>query len=355
MDLKELRCKIDKIDEEILTLLNERIEVARQIGSYKQRKGLDAYQPDREKEVYERLISLNKGLFPNKALKAVYREIMSASLVWEEPLKVSYLGPEATFSHQAAREKFGESVTLIPSNSISGVFERVESGEANYGVVPIENSAEGVITHTLDLFIDSDLLICSELFLKISHNLLANCELNEIRRVYYLPQSLAQSRTWLENNLPDIEYIEVSSTAEAAKRAAREKDAAAIASLLAAKMYNLKVLIRAVEAGKENYTRFLVIGRQISAPTGDDKTSILFFIKDRVGALHDMLLPFAKHGINLTKIESRPSKAKAWEYVFFLDLQGHIEDEPVKLAIAELEKECLYLKILGSYPVGSSH
>lgn len=355
MDLKELRSKIDRIDEEILKLLNKRIEVARQIGKYKQKKGMDAYQPDREKEVYSRLVSMNKGLFPNKALRAVYREIMSASLVWEESLKVSYLGPEATFTHQAAKEKFGESVTFIPSISISGVFDRVETGETNYGVVPIENSAEGVVTHTLDLFIDSDLKICSELILKISHNLLSNNSLNEIKRVYYHPQALAQSRIWLENNLSNIDYIEVSSTAEAAKRAVTEDGAAAIASLLAARMYNLNVVIRGVEAGKENYTRFLIIGRDISAPTGDDKTSILFSIKDRIGALHDMLVPFAKHGINLTKIESRPSKTRVWEYVFFLDLQGHIEDEPVKAALSELEENCLFLKALGSYPTGSNH
>lgn len=353
MDLKELRNKIDRIDEEILSLLNKRIEVAREIGSYKQKRRMDAYQPDREKEVYSRLLSLNKGLFPNKALKAVYREIMSASLVWEESLKVSYLGPEATFTHQAAQEKFGESATFIPSMSISGVFERVETGEANYGVVPVENSAEGVVTHTLDIFIDSDLKICSELVLKISHNLLSNNQLNEIRRVYYHPQSMAQSRIWLENNLPNVEYIEVSSTAEAAKRAANEDGAAAIASLLAGRMYNLKVVIKGVEAGKENYTRFLVIGRDISAPTGDDKTSILFSIKDRVGALHDMLVPFAENGVNLTKIESRPSKTKTWEYVFFLDLEGHVENKPVEVALSKLEKECLSLKILGSYPSGS--
>ncbi|HAV43411.1 TPA: prephenate dehydratase [bacterium] len=353
MDLKELRHKIDLIDEEILTLLNRRVEIACEIGKYKQERGMDAYQPDREKEVLERLLSINKGLFPNKVLKAVYREIMSASLLWEEPLKVCYLGPEATFTHQAAEEKFGESAAYISSTSISGVFQKVEDGEAIYGIVPIENSAEGVITHTLDLFIDSDLKICSELILKISHNLLSNNQLNEIKRVYYHPQSLAQSRIWLENNLAEVEYVEVSSTAEAASRASKENGAAAIASLLASEVYNLKVIIRGIESGRENYTRFLVIGREISAPTGSDKTSVLFSIKDRVGALHDMLTPFAENGINLTKIESRPSKTRAWEYIFFLDLQGHVEDELVKMALSELRKKCLFLKVLGSYPSGS--
>jgi chorismate mutase/prephenate dehydratase len=353
MNLKDLRSKIDAIDEEVVRLLNERIEIARQIGKLKQKKGMDVYQPDREKEVYKRVTDLNKGLFPNSALRAVYREIMSASLAWEEPLKISYLGPEATFTHQAAKEKFGDTCIFIPSMTIADVFDKVEIGAANYGVVPIENSSEGVITHTIDMFIDSDLKICSELIVRITHNLLSNNHLDDIKKVYYHPQSMAQSRAWLESNLPDAEYIEVSSTAQAAKRASQEEAAAAIASELAARIYNLKILIRGIEGARENYTRFLVIGREISAATGDDKTSIMFSIKDRVGALHDMLTPFAKHGVNLTKIESRPSKRQPWEYVFFLDMEGHVDDKPVKSALNELKKESLYLKILGSYPSGS--
>jgi chorismate mutase/prephenate dehydratase len=353
MNLKDLRSKIDRIDEEIVKLLNERIEIARKIGKLKQEKGMDVYQPDREKEIYKRITELNKGLFPNSALKAVYREIMSASLAWEEPLKISYLGPEATFTHQAAKEKFGDSCIFIPSMTIADVFNKVEAGVTNYGVVPIENSSEGVVTHTIDMFIDSELKICSELIVKITHNLLSNSHLDEIKKVYYHPQSMAQSRVWLESNIPNAEYIEVSSTAQAAQRASQEEGTAAIASELAARIYNLKVLVRGIDGARENYTRFLVIGREISAPTGDDKTSILFSIKDRVGALHDMLAPFAKHGINLTKIESRPSKRQPWEYIFFLDLQGHIEDKPVKAALRELKRKSLYLKILGSYPSGS--
>lgn len=350
-DLSKFREKIDQIDDQIVELLNKRVEIAKEIGRFKREKGIDAYQPDREKEIYERLSRKNKGLFPNKALKAIYREIMSVSLSWEEVLKIAYLGPEATFTHQAAQEKFGRACEFISKKGIPEIFEEVESGRVNYGVVPIENSSEGIITHTLDMFIDSELKICSEIILKISHNLLANLHLEDIKRVYYHPQSFAQSRVWLENNLPNVDYIEVSSTAEAARRAFQE-NCAAIASELAAEIYNLNIVIKGIEAGKENYTRFLVIGREISAPTGNDKTSILFSIKDRVGALHDMLIPFAKQRINLTKIESRPSRKQPWEYIFFLDLQGHAKDENVKQALTELEDLCLFLKLLGSYPAG---
>ncbi|MEW6607249.1 MAG: prephenate dehydratase [bacterium] len=350
--LNNYRKQIDELDNQILDILNKRIKIAQQIGKFKREREIEAYQPDREREIYERLCEKNKGLFPNKALKAIYREIMSASLSWEETLKIAYLGPEATFTHQAALEKFGSSCEYIPKKTISEIFDEVESGRANYGVVPIENSSEGVVTHTLDMFIDSELKICAEIILKISHNLLSNTHLEDIKRVYYHSQSFAQSRIWLENNLPDAEYIEVSSTAEAARRASLEKTSAAIASQLAVSIYNLNIVIKGIEAGKENYTRFLVIGREISAPTSNDKTSILFSIKDRVGALHDMLIPFAKYKINLTKIESRPSGKQPWEYIFFLDLQGHIKDKNVQLALEELKNLCLVLKLLGSYPVG---
>jgi len=350
-ELNKFREEIDRIDDQILELLNRRVKIAKEIGKFKSKRGIEAYQPDREKQVYERLCKKNKGLFPNKVLKVLYREIMSVSLAWEESLKIAYLGPAATFTHQAAQTKFGTSCKFVPKKSISEVFDEVESGRANYGVVPVENSSEGIVTHTLDMFIDSELKICSEIILKISQNLLSNSSLEDIKRVYYHEQAFAQSRTWLENNLPNVEYIEVSSTAEAARRAA-EENCAAIASELAANIYNLHIVIKGIEEGKENYTRFLVIGREISAPTDHDKTSILFSIKDRVGALHDMLIPFAKHGINLTKIESRPSRKQPWEYIFFLDLEGHVKDKNVKEALAELENQCLFLKLLGSYPVG---
>lgn len=349
--VKEYRKKIDEIDTQILELLNNRLRIAKEIGKFKRERRIEVYQPAREKEIYDRLCKKNKDrLLPNSVLNAIYREIISVSLSCED-VKIAYLGPDATFTHQAALEKFGHYCEFISNKSISDIFDAVENGRANYGVVPIENSSEGIITHTLDMFVDSDLKICSEIILKISHNLLSNTHLQDIKRVYYHPQSFAQSRVWLENNLPNVEYIEVSSTAEAAKRAAQE-NCAAIASELAAQIYNLHIVIKGIEAGRENYTRFLVIGREISAPTGNDKTSILFSIKDRVGALHDMLIPFAKHEINLTKIESRPSRKQPWEYIFFLDLQGHAKDEKIKQALSELEDLCLYLKLLGSYPVG---
>jgi chorismate mutase/prephenate dehydratase len=352
MNLDELRKKIDEIDLQILSLLNERTRIVIEIGKSKESKGLSRYHPDREIEVYRNLIKRNKGPFPNKALKAVYREIMSASLAKEGSLRVAYLGPEATFTHLAACQKFGSSAEYIGAKKISDIFVEVEKGRADFGVVPIENSTEGAITHTLDMFITSNLRICSEIYLEISHNLLANCKMEEIERIYSHSQAFAQSRSWLEENLPVAKCIEVSSTGEAARRAAGEKGAAAIGTELAATLYGLKILRRRIEDQEENLTRFLIIGNEISAPTGNDKTSILFSIKDRVGALYSILAPFALHNINLTKIESRPSRQKAFEYVFFLDLQGHIEDPKVRSALQEVERQCVFLKVLGSYPRG---
>jgi chorismate mutase/prephenate dehydratase len=351
-NLEELRKKINNIDDEILSLLNKRAEIVLKIGKVKKAQQLSSFYPEREREILNRLSKQNKGLFPQKALISVYNEILSACRALEAPLQIAYLGPEATFTHLAAKEKFGSSVEFIPVNSISDVFTEVEKRRADFGVVPIESSTEGIVTHTLDMFIDSELNICSEILIPVTHNLLSNSKLNEIKRVYYHPQSYAQSRTWLENNLHNVEYVEVYSTAEAARRASKEKYSAAIASELAANIYNLKIIKRRIEDRQENITRFLVIGFDTNPPTGNDKTSILFSIKDRVGALYDMLAPFARHNINLTKIESRPTKTQLWEYVFFLDLQGHQDDKEVKQALSELKELCIYLKILGSYPVG---
>lgn len=350
--IEELRKKINNIDDEILSLLNKRAEIVLEIGKIKKTQYLSSFYPEREREILNRLSRQNKGLFPQKALISVYNEILSACRSLEAPLQIAYLGPEATFTHLAAKEKFGSSVEYVPVKSISSVFTEVEKRRVDFGVVPIESSTEGIVTHTLDMFIDSELNICSEILLPVTHNLLSNSELNEIKRVYYHPQSYAQSRSWLENNLPNVEYVEVYSTAEAAIRASKERYAAAIASELAANIYNLKIIKKRIEDRQENITRFLVIGFETNLPTGNDKTSILFSIKDRVGALYDMLAPFARHNINLTKIESRPTKTQLWEYVFFLDLQGHQDDENVKQALSELKELCLYLKILGSYPAG---
>lgn len=325
--------------------------MSKKIGHLKVKSKKSVYSPERERVVYERIENNNKGPLSNETLKSIYREIMSGSLALEKPIKIAYLGPPATFTHIAALKKFGSSVKYAPVNSITEVFAEVEHGRSDYGVVPIENSIEGAVNHTLDMFMESDLKICSEISLEISHNLLANCKINQIKRAYSNPQVFGQCRMWLEANLPKAELIEVSSTTKAAEIAVKEKYSAAIASSLAAECYGLNILARSIEDSSHNVTRFLVIGRAESEPSRKDKTSIMFSVKDRVGALHDMLVPFKKYKINLTKIESRPSKKKPWEYYFFLDMVGHYKDKNVKKAIAELERGCAYLKILGSYPM----
>ncbi len=350
MNMSQLRQKINKIDAQILPLINERTKVALEIGRIKARKKEEYYVPSREKEVYERLIKENQGPLPSRAVKAIYREIMSATLALENPVQVIYLGPEATFTHRAALEKFGSSVTLLPAKSIPEVFMEVEKGSARYGVVPVENSTEGVVSHTLDMFIDSELQICAEISLKISHHLLSRSKLKDIMRIYSHPQALGQCRNWIKSHLPQAELIEVATTSKGAEQAAQEKGGAAIASELAAEVYNLKIIAQKIEDIAVNVTRFLVISKTLAAPSGKDKTSLMFSIRDRVGALYAMLQSFKKRGINLTKIESRPSRRKAWDYYFFVDLKGHCEDEIVKKALKELEEECRYLKVLGSYP-----
>lgn len=350
-ELNKLRKKIDEIDCRILSLLNKRTGVVINIKKTKEKNRLTPHSPEREREILERLKRLNKGPFPNEALKVIYREILSASLSMEQPLKVAYLGPSATFTHLAAQRQFGSSIEYLPETTIKSVFEAVTRGKAQYGVVPIENSTEGVVNYTLDMFIDSDLKIAAEIMLAISHNLLSRTgRISDIKKIYSYPQATAQCRGWLEQNLTGIPIIEEMSTAAAARRVSKDRTAAAVASELAASVYNLKFVRRGIEDHKYNYTRFLVISKDSPPKTGKDKTSIMFSIKDRVGALYSMLQPFKKYRINLTKIESRPSRRKAWEYIFFVDMAGHIEDKNVKKAIDEVKKECLYLKVLGSYP-----
>ena len=352
MALKKLRRKIDAIDKKITRLLNARIKITMAISNIKLKSGSSIYSPDREREVLRKIALANCGPLSYGALEAIYREIMSSSLSLGKPLKIAYLGPEATFTHLAALKRFGSQVGYIACDSISDVFSEVERDTADYGVVPIENSIEGAVSHTLDMFADSDLKICAQIILDVSHNLLANCSEDKIKRVYSNPQVFGQCRIWLQENLPGAEMIEVASTTRAAKISAREKYSACIASLLAAKVYKLKVIASDIEDSPHNITRFLVIGKTLVSQTGHDKTSVLFSIKDRVGALHDMLLPFKKYRINLTKIESRPSKKKAWDYYFFVDLEGHQHNIRVKKALLELENKCTFLKVLGSYPIG---
>ncbi len=350
-DIGELRKKIDAIDDSILEILNERAELVKEVGKVKAHGKSEFYVPNREKEIYERLTRNNKGPFSNESIMAIFREIISASLSLEHPLKIAFFGPQATYTHLAAIKQFGLSADLIPVKSISDVFDEVERGEANYGVVPIENSTEGIVTHTLDVFADSSLQIVAEVVLEISHCLLSKSgRMEDIKKVHSHPQPIAQCRNWLAKNLPNVPVIETASTAAAAQMVANDPEAAAIASEFAANIYDLKIVKKRIEDNVNNFTRFLVIGKKSPDKSGSDKTSVMFAVKDESGALYRMLAPFSKHNINLTKIESRPMKTKAWEYLFFLDMEGHISEPHVKEAIEELSKICLFVKVLGSYP-----
>ncbi|HDH06127.1 MAG TPA: prephenate dehydratase [Nitrospirae bacterium] len=350
-ELDKLRKKIDELDLKILELLNKRTEVVLEVGKTKQDKHLKVYSPERERAILERLKEKNSGPFPTDTLRLIYEEILSASLALQQPLKVSYLGPSATFTHLAAKRQFGSSADYMPESTIKEVFDSVSRDKARYGVVPIENSTEGIVNYTLDMFVDSDLKIAFEIMLPISHNLLSKTgKKADIKKIYSHSQARAQCRGWLESNFPGIPVIEELSTAAAAKRVSKDTSAAAVASELAASEYNLQFVEKGIEDNKTNFTRFLVIAKESLGKTGRDKTSIMFSVKDKPGALYLILRPFARHRINLTKIESRPSKRKAWEYFFFVDLEGHIDDKGVRKAINSVKKECLFFKVLGSYP-----
>ena len=356
MELDDLRKKIDSVDEKIVELLNERYRTVIEIGTWKKNKSSAVYVPEREKAVFERLMNLNNGPLSNGTLKAVYREIMSGALSLEFPLRVAYLGPEATYTHLAAMSKFGRSVGYIAKSNMAEVFRDVREGKADYGCIPVENSTEGVVNNTLDMFVGSDdVMICSELNMRIHHALLSNAKPGAIRKVYAHAQTLSQCRCWLEENLPSAELIETSSNTKAAELAANEDNTAAIASTLAAEVYSLNIVCERIEDNVNNTTRFLVISakKDFSKRTGTDKTSVCFSIMDRVGALYDCLLPFKEHEITLSMIESRPSKQKNWEYVFFIDLLGHLSDEPVRQALDKLEQMTGEMRILGSYPRGN--
>lgn len=352
--LEELRSAIDKIDGGILDLLNQRASTVIAVGALKRGEKRDFYVPSREREIYERLIRSNKGPFPNEALKSVFREIISASLALEAPMKVAFFGPKATFTHIAAMHQFGLSAELVPQKSIPAVFEEVEKGRAQYGVVPVENSTEGMVSHTLDMFMESEIKIIAEVMLEVHHYLLSRTGRKEdIKKIYSHPQPIAQCREWLAENLPNVPVVDVASTAVAAQIVSEDYSAAAIASELASSIYDLKVVRERIEDQVNNFTRFLVIGRNMAEASGNDKTSLMFSVKDEPGILYRMLEPFASRGLNLCKIESRPLKKKAWEYIFFLDLNGHISDPEVKEAIRELRECCQFMKILGSYPLNS--
>jgi len=349
--LQELRERIDALDDQILDLLNRRAEVVVEVGTTKQRSRGEYYVPSREKAIYERLIAKNSGPFSDEGVRRVFREIISASLSLEQPLKVAFLGPQATYTHIAAMQQFGLSAQLVPLKSIPSIFDEVSRGRASYGVVPVENSNEGAVSHTLDMFMSSDLKIIAEILLPVSHDLLnLSGELGDVRMVTSHPQAIGQCRSWLEENLPDVPLADASSTATAAQQAAEDASVAAIASEAAASLYGLRVVKKKIEDNPNNFTRFLIVGREMQGPSGNDKTSIMFSVKDQAGILYHMLEPFSKRNINLAKIESRPTKGKAWEYIFFLDMIGHVQDRDIADAVEELRSLCQFLKILGSYP-----
>lgn len=350
MSLHNHREAIDQLDHEIVRLLNERTQHVLEIGAIKLRAGDEVYAPHRELAVLDRVCKLNKGPMTNESLRAIYREIMSSALSLEKTMTIAYLGPEATFTHQAAIRRFGSSLHYVSLKTITDVFAEVSKRRAEYGVVPVENSTEGVVTHTLDMFVDSDLKIVSQIVLPVQQCLMSRCQRHEIKRLYAHPQSLGQCRGWVQNNLPHVEIIETSSNARSAERAAEEEGAAAIAGSLAAERYNLEILEFDIQDNLANATRFLVLGRQSPPPTKHDRTSIMLSILDEVGALHRALAPLRRFGINMTKIESRPSKRKAWEYFFFVDCDGHIDDPKLATAVRQLGKHCNFVKVLGSYP-----
>jgi len=351
MSLSDIRKKIDEIDSKLVYFLNERAKCSLAVGEHKKKVKKSIYVPNREKEVLKRVFSMNKGPMSKEAFKAIYTEVMSSSIALEKALQIAYLGGEGSFTYMAAKKQFGSMVEYLGCNSLIEVFNKVEHGEADYGVVPIENSTEGVVTHTIDLLVDSELKICAQQLMKVSQNLMAKCSLRNIKKIYSHPNVFGQCREALSKVVPGVEEIWVASTTDAAQRAAKEKNAAAIASIEAAKVYGLKILNGNIQDLANNTTRFLVISNQDVPQTGKDRTSILFSIKDKVGALHDMLVPFSKNKINLTKIESRPSKKKMWDYYFFVDFEGHRNDPKVEKALEQLEVLCKFLKVLGSYPV----
>ncbi len=351
--LQELRNRIDKIDTQIVELLKERIEIAKKIGRIKENIGSESFDLIREKEVLNRILDINQGIFPEGALKVIYSEIIKACRSAQEKIKVAYLGPEATFSHIAALNYFGTSAELVPTETILDVFEEVSSERVNFGIVPIENSIEGVVATTLDAIYEYGLKVCGEIYESISHHLMNQTgRLEDIKKVLSHPQAIAQCRKWLRKKLPSIPIETVPSTALAAKWAAVDKNVGAIASLVAAKLYHLQIVAKSIEDIKGNSTRFWIIGKTEVPPTGDDKTSLLFSVADRPGALFDVLKCFAQRKINLTKIESRPSKDEPWKYVFFLDCEGHIKDNKIQSCLEEMQNYCLQVIWLGSYPKG---
>jgi chorismate mutase/prephenate dehydratase len=352
--LKSLRSTIDKLDLQILDLVNKRASLAADIGKVKNDQGSEIFSPAREEEVYQNVLEANKGPLDQATIRAIYREIMSGARALQKVLKVAYLGPDYSFSHLAALERFGQAVEFLHVGSIAAVFEEVNRGHADFGVVPLENSTDGRVADTLDMFIRlPQIKVCAEVRLRIHHNLLANCEQREIRRVYSKPQALSQCRGWLSKNVPHASQHEVASTAVAAELALREPGAAAVASRQAAVKYGLRILFPDIEDHPNNETRFAVIGHQEAAKTGHDKTAIMFRVPHNPGSLVAVLEMFKQAKLNLTWIESFPARMNKPEYLFFVDFEGHVEDPKVKKTLAHLQEQCEQLSVLGSFPIAT--
>ncbi|WP_280548333.1 prephenate dehydratase [Halomonas sp. 11-S5] len=356
LSLEALRQRIDALDNDILRLISERAACAQQVAEIKaeHEPGAVFYRPEREAQVLRRIMELNTGPLDSEEMARLFREIMSACLALEQPVKVAYLGPEGTFTQQAAIKHFGESAISLPMAAIDEVFREVEAGAVNYGVVPVENSTEGVINHTLDSFMDSGLRICGEVVLRIHHHLLVaeTTRRDKVSRIYSHPQSFAQCRKWLDAHFPQAERVPVSSNAEAARLVKTEWHSAAIAGDMAAKLYGLAKLAEKIEDRPDNSTRFLIIGNQDVPISGEDKTSLVVAMRNQPGALHDLLEPFHRHQIDMTRLETRPSRTGVWNYVFFIDFKGHREEPRVAAMLEEVQLHAAEVKVLGSYPVG---
>ncbi|MCP5462987.1 MAG: prephenate dehydratase [bacterium] len=352
--LEKLRVEIDTEDKIIVEAVNRRTKKVLEIGKLKEKNQAPVYAPDREHSVYEKVFSLNEGPITNKSLQAIYREIMSASLALERKISIGYLGPEGSYTHQACIKRFGASLPFVPLQTIQDGFKSVENGECDYSIVPVENSTEGGVNDTLDMFVESPVHICSELSLRICHNLMSlQSDIKQIKKIYSNPQVFGQCRQWILSHMPHVDLVEVSSSSRAAQMAAKDKEAGAIAGELCAQIYQIPILCRSIQDKGNNVTRFAVLAKEFPKPTGNDKTSLLVFIKDKVGVLHDTLLYFKENNINLTRIESRPSKRRPWEYFFYIDFIGHYNNEHTRSLLESLKEHCELIKVLGSYPVYS--
>ena len=358
MTLQEIRAEIDRIDQQIVDLLNRRARLSVEVGQLKREQAGPGqepmvYQPEREVQVFANVIAANQGPLPNRALESIYREILSSSRALQRRLKVGYLGPVGTFAFEAARVQFGSDATYVPCRTIADVFAEAEKQTVDFGVVPVENSTEGAVNHTIDRFLETDLRICAEIALPVSHFLLSRGSLDTITQVYSHPQALAQCRRWLAEHLPHATQVQTASTALAAQMAT-DPNTAAISPEAASEVYNLPIIARHIEDVSTNVTRFLVIGPQQAARSGRDRTAIVFGVHDRTGALFTALKSLAENDINLTHIESRPSRRRLWEYVFFVDLDGHPDDERVRVALDQLRNGCTFVRVLGAWPVSAT-